>query len=590
MFVDLSGDSLQFLNQGRTQLAQDHRLGYAEAMESFQRALLLNPRSDAAIAGYVQALALGRGSSMTDELFEEGRALIEAAQGRSGRRSDLLVAHANLLLTRPGQPGNVEKARQLVEEALSRAEAENAPAQKAEAHLVLGRLLLASSRELANQHFESAQALAPELKRVHYYQALAYEAAGDYSRALEGLEKRLSLDPEHWESLATMARIFLEVGEVERARKLYEGRLKSNPEELQAQLSLAVQRYQVDGQVPAGVSALRALLRNRERYEANELAEVLLHLAAAERVAGNADGASKAAREALELAKEMPAAHLQLFLVALGRGDGAVAAGHLASLRGKLEDPALEKMLEGRLRLLERKPAEARESFLEAARLDPRRVDAVLLAGVAAAQEKRRDEAFRVLAPMVQADPLRPPPRPVITPFYLRPGELLLGTEGSLLGLATSKEDVLPRLYEGLLRYYAGDGAGADRLLKEAADVDENNATAFAYRAIIALERKNAPAARTYAGRAAAVGRRVAIAHLAQGLVLAESRQVEPAMRALREALIISPSLLSAEARLAELEATSDRGAARTRLVKAIGLDPAFLGAKRILFRLDRGG
>jgi tetratricopeptide (TPR) repeat protein len=589
LFVDLSGDAMEHLKEGRALLAEDQRLNYEEAQEAFQRALLLNPRSDAAIAGYVQALSLGHGTSLQDEPFEEAHGLIQAAESRAGRRSEVLVAHANLLLTRPGQPEYVAQARQLADEALARAEAEDDAAQKAEAHLVLGRLLLSSSRELANQHFESALALAPDLKRVHYYRALANEAAGDYSQALAGLEKRIALDPEHWESLATMGRIFLEVGQPERARQLYETRLKSSPGDFQAQLALAVLRYQTEGQVAQGLTALRTLLRNREKYEPAQVAEVLLHLAAAERVAGNMDAAGESAREALKLVKEMPAAHLQLFFVALEKKDAAVAAGHLANVRGKLEDPVLEKMLEGRLRLLEGKHAEAQERFLETVRQDPRRVDAVLMAGVAAALDKRRDDAFRVLAPLLQADPLRPPPRPVSTPFYLRTGELLRGFEGTMLGLATGSDDVLPRLYEALLRYSTGDLVAADRFFKSVNDVDDTNALAFSYRALLAVERKQLPAARPLAAKAvAAGGRRVAIAHLAQGVVLMQARQEEQAKRALREALTIAPSLLSAEVKLAEIEALEDPASARTRLIKVVGLDPSFLHAKRILFILDR--
>jgi tetratricopeptide (TPR) repeat protein len=590
LFVDMGGDdATEHLKEGRTLLAKDMRLSYEEAQEAFQRALILNPRSDAAIAGYVQALSLGYGTSLQDEPFEEARGLIEAAESRAGRRSDLLVAHVNLLLTRPGRPEYVAQARQLADEALARAEAEDDAAQKAEAHLVLGRLLLDSSRELANQHFEAALALAPDLKRVHYYRALANEAAGDYSQALAGLEKRIALDPDHWESLATMGRIFLEVGQPERARQLYEARLKSSPGDFQAQLALAVLRYQTEGQVAQGLTALRALLKNREKYEPPQVAEVLLHLAAAERVAGNLDAAGDSAREALKLVKEMPAAHLQLFFVALEKKDAAVAAGHLASLRGKLEEPVLEKMLEGRLRLLEGKYAEAQERFLESARQDPRRTDAVLMAGISAALDKRRDDAFRVLAPMLQADPLRPPPRPVSTPFYMRVGELMRGFEGTMLGLATGSDDVLPRLYEALTRYATGDLVAADRFFKSVNDVDETNALAYAYRALIAVERKQVPAAKPLAAKAvAAGGRRVAIAHLAQGVVLMQARQEEQAKRALREALAIAPSLLSAEVKLAEIEALEDPTSARTRLIKVVGLDPSFLHAKRILFILDR--
>ena len=86
MFVDAgSGDSKQLLTEGQSLLAKDQRLSYSQAAESFQRALLLDPKSDEAIGGYVQALALGNGARMDDATFQEARALIEAAESRARR-------------------------------------------------------------------------------------------------------------------------------------------------------------------------------------------------------------------------------------------------------------------------------------------------------------------------------------------------------------------------------------------------------------------------------------------------------------------------------------------------------------------------
>jgi tetratricopeptide (TPR) repeat protein len=288
--------------------------------------------------------------------------------------------------------------------------------------------------------------------------------------------------------------------------------------------------------------------------------------------------------------KNNPAANLQLFLVAVARKDAAAAAGHLATLKGHLEEPVLEKLLEGRLRLLERKPAEALGVFMEAARMDPRRADALLMAGVAAAQDGRRDEAFRVLAQVLQADPLRLAPRPAITSFYLRPGDLLAGLEGSIVGIARDDDDLLPHLYEGLLRFHQGDAAAAEKMLKKVAEVDSNNAPSFAYRTLIAMGRKDMNAAKAHAARAVAGGRQVAIAHLVQGLVLAESKQPEPAKRSLREAVTLAPKLYAAEVKLAELEASTSRDAVRARLVRLLGLDPSYQPAKRVLYLLDKRG
>jgi hypothetical protein len=80
------------------------------------------------------------------------------------------------------------------------------------------------------------------------------------------------------------------------------------------------------------------------------------------------------------------------------------------------------------------------------------------------------------------------------------------------------------------------------------------------------------------------------IAHLANGLALAEGKQVEPAKRSLRDALALAPATLSAEVKLAELELASNPESARGRLVKVAGLDPSYLITKRLLFITDKRG
>jgi tetratricopeptide (TPR) repeat protein len=497
-----------------------------------------------------------------------------------------VLAHANLLLARPRQSQNLDKARQLADLALG----DSSDAEKAEAHLVLGRAFLSTSMGLANQHFDSALQLAPNLRRVHYFRALAYESSGEYAQALEALKKRLDLDPEHWDSLEATGRIYQELGEVGQARGLYEARLKAQPKDFRAQLALAALRYQTDASPSGAVKDLNTLLKNRANFPARDAAEALVHLAIAERLAGNADASAKAAADALELDKDLLAAHLQLFLVAMGRGDAAKVGTHLTALKGQLEDPALEKLLEGRLLMLQGKNLEAVGRFQEAVTLDERRHDALLLSGVAAAREKRRDEAFRPLFQALGSDPLRPAPRPVATLFYVRPEDTLKGAEGAIAALADGEEDVVPRLYEGVLRFHQGDRAAAERLFKQVTSIDEDNASATAYLALIALERGNKASAQSLGEQAVAAGRQTPIAHLAHGLALAEGNKVEPAKRALRDALALAPKLLAAEVKLAELEAASDRASARARLVKVVGLDPTYHTAKRVLFTLDKRG
>ncbi|MFB1479724.1 zinc-ribbon domain-containing protein [Corallococcus sp. RDP092CA] len=589
-FLELEGTSAEHLAAGQKQLKLDQRVAYTEAEESFQQALLLDPRSTDAIAGYVQALALGRGPGMDDNSFQEARELIQAAKGMAGETPALLVAHANLLLARARQPGNLEEAARLATEVLSQPGA--ADAYKAEAHLVLGRSHVATSRELANQEFEAARKLAPNLKRVDYYSALAHEQAGQYGLALKQLNQRMKLDPQDWNSLEAAARIYVEVGETDRARKLYEDRLKAKAGDVSASLALAVLRYQAEGNARDAVRALKELTKNASRYGSRDASEIYSHLAAAQRTAGNDAGAEEAASQALKVVPAMPEAHLQWFMVALSRKDAALAREHLKGFQGRLQDAALEKVLEGRVLLLEGDAAGAQERFQQAVRLDDRRMDAKLLEGVAAASAKKRDEAYRIFYPVLEArewDPLRLAPRPALSRFWLRPGDTLMGVENVVKALSERQEDVQPLLYEGLVRFHQGNRQAAEQLFESVVEVSPNNGGAQAYRALIALGTKGAQA-RPLAERAVAVERGLPVARLALGLAQAADGRVPEAMRTLQSTLDVAPKMLSAQAKLAELQVKSKPQEARAVLEKVVGLDPSYFPAKQLLFKLDERG
>ncbi|RYZ39255.1 MAG: gliding motility protein [Myxococcaceae bacterium] len=589
-FLELIGTSAEHLAAGQQQLAKDQRVAYAEAEESFQQALLLDPRSTDAISGYVQALALGRGPGMDDASFQEARGLIQAAEDMAGKTPALLVAHANLLLSRARVAGDLEEAASLANAVLTHPA--SLDTHKAEAHLVLGRARVATSRELANKEFDEARQLAPGLKRVDYYSALAHEQAGQYGLALKMLGRRLELDPRDWDSLEASARIYVEVGETGRARKLYEDRVKANAGDVRASLALAVLRYQAEGDARLAVRELRALAKNVSRYGARDASEIWGHLAAAERTAGNADGAVKAADEALKVVKDLPEAHLQLFLVALARKDAVKARAHLKGFLGRLEDSALEQVLVGRVLLLEQNPTAAQEHFLKAGTLDERRLDSQLLAGVAVASAKQREEAFRLFFGVLEArkwDPMRLAPRSALTRFWLRPNDTLAGVEGVVQALSTRPDDVQPVLYEGLVRYYQGDLPGADRLFRAVVDTGVNNGGALAYRALIALDAKSAQAL-SYAEKAVALERSLPIARLSLGLAQAAAGDVELAKRTVRSVMDVSPTMLSAQTHLAALEVAAQPEVARAMLLKVVGLDPAYFPAKKLLFKLDERG
>jgi tetratricopeptide (TPR) repeat protein len=586
--ADLTGSASDQAEAGRRLLAEDTRQGALRAEERFQNALVLDPRRDDALAGYLQALALGRGAAVPEPVFREALALSEAGLQRSGRAPALLVATAQLLLSRGRSGEGLEQARALATEALQA----GPPPLQAEAHLVLARVLLTSSRALARGHLEQAEALAPGLGRAVPLKAELLQAEGRYREAVDLLRERVRRDPEHWAALGELAGLLEGVGEVQAAREVYAaGAAARRPEAARA---LGVLLLRGEGARPReAVRVLRELLARRETLGAGEAPGVLVDLATAERAAGNAAGAQRAAEEALALAPALPGAHLQLLLLELSRGRAGAARPHLAAVEGKLQDAGLEALLAGRVALLGGDAAAAVQHFLRAVEADPRRTDAQLWAGVAAARAGRPADAFRLLRAALQQDPARAPasgvrPVPQVGGGVVA-GELLAGADGHLLRLAEGEDVVPARLYEGLVRYHQRAGGAAERLLEQVVRQDVRNAPAFALRALLAAERGDRRAALRLGAVAAGEGRELALARAANAEALAEAGRTEDARQEMAAAHAAAPAVATYAVRLAELEAaTGAKDAARERLLKVVARDPANAAAPRALYQLDR--
>ncbi|MHB8874087.1 MAG: tetratricopeptide repeat protein [Myxococcaceae bacterium] len=583
-YVELAGTSEEHLNAGEAKLALDTTSGYAEAEEEFQKALVLDPKSDLAVAGYLRALALGRGARVDDAVYKEALELIGAAEARSGGAPKVLIAHAELLLTRSAG-ANAQDARALAERAI----ANGNPAEQAQAHLAVGNSFLSSNVVWATAAFEKALAIDPKLRRGYYHRAQAFASAGEYRKAVDNLEQRLSLDPDQWEATDALARFYLELGETEKARKTYQRMLEASPRSARARLSLAMVAFQHQGKTQEAIDALRAMAMEREKFEEREVVEVLVQLVAAQRQAGQTAAALQDVNDALAIAASDPAAHLQALLLALDRNQVAQAKPHLSFLAGHLDDPGLEELLKGRVLFADGRFEEASAALQRAHTLDPRRTDALLLAGAAAAKAHQEVKAYElVLRRAVAADPGRSGPRPVMTRYYLSTADILQPAVGAFAQLSGGGEDPNPDLCEGLVRYFLKDYAEADRRLARVLTIDAANAPAYSYRSLIALGRNDKGAALRLAGNAREADRQYAVSHLVFGGAQAALGKDEAAAKAMREALSLDPKLLGPRVKLGELLRVREPGEAKKLLLVVVGMDGTYPGAKRALYQLDK--
>lgn len=579
-----SHSSPKLVAEGERLLRERGEAGAQQAHRAFEEALEADLSNGAAVAGFARSLALAA-SRMDDGQFEQSLSLLARAEKRAKDRGAVALARAEVMLARPTRAREAE-ARDLAERVLSRTED---PLRRARAHRVVGLSWQSTSSALAAKSLGEALALDPRLEDAWSERAAARAASGDYAGALADLEKRLEMTPLHWESLDARSRIFREVGQPARARAEYERILKKDPRHLRARLAVAAVRYQAEGKPKDAVRELRSMAGALSRYGAREQAEILVHLAAAQRAAGDRRQAERAARDALGRAPDDPAARFQLLLLAIDRRDSTAAEQHLAAIAGKLGDEAVERLVEGRVRMLQSRWEDAQRAFRAAHDADRRRVDALLLAGLSASRARRGEEALQYLAEAARADPARSSPPAPDARFYFEPREFLEGHAAALASLGKRRGDARPHLFEGLLRFHAGDVRGADKRLRAAVAADEGNALSLAWRAVAALRAGDKKGARVNGARAVAQERLLGLGHYALGAALVRSGESAAGRKALMEAVRVDPGLLGAEYELAALDAKQgDAAGARQRLVRLVTLDPSFVPAKELLFALGR--
>ena len=577
-FPELSGNASEYLAAGEEKLSRDTTSAYREAEEAFQKALVLDKKNDRAVAGWALALAFGRAGEIDDQTARAAEAMLTAAEQRSGD-SRIYVAHAHFLLARNGPFNDIQALANRGKESAS-------DRDRALAYLALGRSYLAKNPQYAAEHFGKAAKIDPKLKRALLFQAELLVQQGEVRAAVDAIEQRLAADPDQWEASDLLGRLYLEAGELAKARAVYLKIRDTSNKEPRTRIAMAVLAYQHENQAKQAVSQLEELLTEEEALTDQDVGDALSHLASAKRAAGDLAGAAAAATRALEKRPGDVNAHVQKLLVAIDKRDAGEARAQLAGVQGKLGDPALDLILQAMVLLAEGKAPEAADKAKEAYGRDKRRTDALLLAGAANAKAKRDTQTWELaLKQGTRADPLQGAPVPVMARVFLRPQDVLRQARGAFEPLSQADEDPNPPVAEGLVAWFSGDLGAADKHFDQAARFDPGNTWAFAYRALIALRRNDASAAFKLATRAVGVGRDNALAHAALGAALLAQNKVEAAGTELNMASRLDPALNFARVKLAEVQVRQKRPAeARNQLSVALRADALYRDARRVQY------
>jgi cellulose synthase operon protein C len=583
-YPELEGESAKgakvYIEQGEELLRKDTTRAYLQAEEAFQKALVLEPFDDRALAGWALAMAFGRGAQIDAQTGRAAESMLTAGEQRAGD-PHLYVAHAHLMIARGGNLNDIKAMA-------DRGRNSPSASDRALAALALGQTQLTKNPQLADASFREALTLDPKLKRGYFFQAQLAASLGKYTQAIEALEHRLELDKDQWEAAEELARLYVDVGEPGRAKKVLENARAAAPGAGRPRLDLAMLAYQHLNEPGPALEQLTALVDDAE-IPRTERADAWVHLAVLHRLAGDLPKAGEAVEKALEVTPESVPARLQKFLVLVERGVVSSARLELDALKDKLNDKSLEATLEGRLLIAENRLDDAFRTLSAAAEADPRRVDAVLLAGAAAARGRKDGKAWEYCLKVgLHADPLS---RPVasLTHLYVRPADLLRPAVGAFQALSPNNdEDPNPALCEGLVAWFSDDLVQAEKNFAKVTAIDPRNADAYAYRTLVALAHKDLAGAARQVGRALDSSRSNALAYVAQGQVQMLGNHVDAAKTAATSALKYNASLLSAKTLQGEAAGRlKDPEEARRILTTVLLTDPQYREAKRVLYKLQ---
>ncbi len=564
-------------DKGDDLLALDTTAGYRQAEEEFEQALVLDSSSDAAIAGWVLALAFGRGGAIDDLTSKAADSMLIAAEQRSGSPA-LYAAHAHLDIARGVNVNDVQHRAEIGKNA-------KLPRDKAIAMLALGQAQLQKNAQTAEQLFKEALALDPKLKRAYLFQAQLAISLGRYKAAVDALEKRLSLDADQWEASETLARVFVEVGELAKAKKVLEDAKGATAQNVRPRIALAMFAYQHQGDVPQALEHLNWVMGDAD-VSKKDRADALVHLSTITRMQGDAAKAVELAEKALELEPDHVPARVQQVLALIDKGVPSQARLTMDSLKGKLP-PALETMVEGRLLVLENRLPEALSNLSALGEKEQSQVGAVLLAGAAAAKLRKDGRAWELcLKKALKLDPLSNP-LPPLTHFYVRQAELLKPAVGAWASLVSGgDEDPNPVLCEGLVAWYSEDLASAEKHFARVTSIDPRSADGFAMRSFVALKKKDVGAAVAQAQRGVAANKANGLARAALATALLAANKVEAAKVEGNEANRLAPVLLAPRVVVGDAEARQKNAEQARKLLTGVLLaDPVYRDAKRVLFK-----
>ena len=572
-----TGSASEEAASGRKFMLLDDRLSYLQADRAFKTALLLDPESAEACAGWVQ-----------------NRALMDRGRGEVASRKMALDLVDYFLRRQPEDPG-LHKAKAFLLFSLGRYEEARTHAQTAqtkleddaESKLILGATYLESSTDMAVDMIKQALEANAELNVAYRFLGEAAVRQGKFHLALNYFQKRLEKDPGEFEALDASAKVYEEVGQFQKAVETYEIILAAAPHRPEALVALARLHTQVLKSPRKALAVLDKALQTAEEMPAEARAQVLTEHSIAHRILGNTRKAQASAEKAVQADPMcIPALYARAVLNhEAGKVDPGL--GQLRELQAHMPESA---RLRARIAEMESQIPnfqKAQEELKRAVEMAPTNLDIHLMMAVFHGFLDSPTQAYAWLQKSMAIDPFYDDIHQSITPFYDGSTFLKVTVQRAMQTASKFDEDPLIQALCGIVLFRAGHGDHARHRLQKALSLDAECFQANLYLGVLALSQRKASVAIPYLERAHETDSLHAMTTKLLGRAYLQKGKLKKAGQVFKGVLANAPGDLEARLGLGEvfIKARKKARAARA-LLKVYQADESNLKAKRMLFQL----
>jgi predicted Zn finger-like uncharacterized protein len=563
--------------KGRRLFLADDRLSYMQADKAFKTAMLIEPNSIEACAGWVQNQALLDTHQPDVALRKMALDLIDYTLERDPSNPLLFRSKAYLYYS----IGRVDDARKLANKALEKME------EDPESMLILGAAFLDSNTEMAIEMFNKALAKNSKLNLAYRLLGEANIRLGKFRDALKFFDKRLEQDPGQFDVLQASARVYLAIGQFSKARETYEMMLATEPNRATALVALARLYTQISGQPRKTVSLLEKSLTDAQKIPPVDRAQIYTELSIAYRVLGNKTKARETVDKALaDDSIHIPALFAQAVL-SQQEGDVALALGQLKGLLTHLPQSArLRARLAETLSLVP-EFSKAQQELKGAIDMAPNDLELHLMMAVFHVFVDNPNQAYAWLKRSTGIDPFYAREHQSSKAYYADPSFLKLSAKRAVALAEKFEDDPLILSLTGAVLLRAGKIDKAKNKLLQALELDPECFSANLFLGLLHVTHNRAATAVPFLKQAHEADRLHHVAARLYGYALMKTGKIKRAKELFNNVLKAAPGDLSVRLRLAELYLkTKKRKKATKELLVVYSGDSDNLWAKKLLFQL----